>query len=527
MTAPLPINEKERLKALRRYAILDTPPEAAFDRLASLVTRLLNVPMATVTLVDEHRQWFKASCGMDQRETSREIAFCAHAILKDEMMIVPDASLDQRFAQNPLVTGPQGIRFYAGAPLKGFDGSNIGVLCAIDTKPREFSAEQQMILKDLAEITNSELHLRLASREKNQLAAAVTHMNAGVLVTDPHQPDHPIVFCNPAFSSITGYAYEEAMGRNCQFLYGPNSDPLVRKEIRQALEQQRPFHGLTLNYRKNGETFWCNSLISPVFDEKGELQNFVRLLGDVTERKSAEDALKQNYEKLKELEILRDNLTHMIVHDLRSPLTATMGFLALLEMHAAERQDEEGMGAIHGAQEGANQINSMITSLLDISRLEEGKMPLEINEFDLTEIAKTALAQTVALKGKKLLEFEGPDQPVRVRCDAMTVSRVIANLVGNAFKFSPKQSAVSVRISREEGLIRLSVTDAGPGIPREDYQRIFEKFGQLKGIRRVHSTGLGLTFCKLAIEAQGGKIGVESEVGHGSTFWFTLPPAIG
>jgi len=480
MVALLPINETERLKTLRRYAILDTPYETAFDRITSLVSRLLNVPIATVSLVDENRQWFKASCGLDQRETSRDIAFCSHAILNDEVMIVPDALLDHRFAKNPLVTGQPGIRFYAGAPLKGFDGSNIGVLCAIDTQPREFSPEQQALLKDLAEIANSELRLRLETLEKNQLAAAITHVNAGVVVTDPNQPGNPIVFCNPAFSSITGYSYEEAINRNCRFLQGPNSDTSVQEEIRQALKERRPFHGLVLNYRKNGEPFWNNLLISPIFDEHRQLLNFIGLQNDVTERKRAADAVSENFEKLKELEALRDSLTHMIIHDLRSPLSVTIGFLTLLERQAEGKLDENGIEAIHRAQSGANQINAMITSLLDVSRLEAGEMPLKIIECDLAKIAATALAHDLALKGASRLQLEWPEEPVYVRGDAMMISRVVTNLVGNAFKFSPPQSAVRVRVSREGGCPRLSVLDAGPGIPREDHERIFEKFGQLE-----------------------------------------------
>ena len=521
-----PSNEKERLKTLRRYAILDTPPEEAFDRITSLVGRLLGVPIATVTFVDEHRQWFKAARGLSQRETRREIAFCAHAILNDEMMIVPDARLDFRFAQNPLVTGPIGIRFYAGMPLKGVDGSNIGVLCAIDTKPREFTEEHKSILEDLAEIATSELRLRLATLEKNQLATAIAHVHAGVVVTDPTQADNPIVFCNPAFEEITGYCREEVMGRNCRFLQGPNSDPSVREEMRQAQNEQRSFRGLLLNYRKNGEAFWNDLIISPVFDKSGNLLNFIGLQDDVTERKQAVDALKENFDKLKELQDLRDSLTHMIIHDLRAPLSVTMGFLTFLKERAASKLDEIETEAIDRAQESAAQINAMITSLLDICRLESGEMPMDLKDFDIADIAITSLAHDLALMGPSRLQLELPEEPIRARGDAMLTNRVIANLVGNALKFSPKKSVVTVRATYDEGRARISVIDAGPGIPKEAHAEVFEKFGQLKATRRVHSSGLGLAFCKLAVEAQGGEIGIESEVGHGSTFWFTLPSAV-
>lgn len=523
--APLPPNEKQRLETLRRYAILDTPQEPAFNRVTSLVTRLLKVPMATVTLVDEHRQWFKAFCGLDQRETSRDIAFCSHAILSDEMLVIPDATKDPRFAENPLVTGPVGLRFYAGMPLKGFDGSNIGVLCAIDTRPRKFGPRRREILRDLAGVVNSELQLRLETLDKTRLATAIHHVKAGVVLTDAQHPDNPFVFCNPAYSAITGYAPEEVLGRTFGMLRGPGSDNEVYEEFRKAVAERRTFRGVSLCYHKSGTPFWNEILINPVFDASGQVISFVGIQHDVTERKRAEDELKASYERLKELETLRDNLTHMIIHDLRAPLSVVLGFLGLLEMGAATRNEEEEKEAIAKAQEGAHQINTMITSLLDISRLEAGKMPLQSAKSDLREIASLALDKELALLGPQRLQLEIPGEAVMVFCDREVVSRVITNLVGNSLKFSPPDSPVTVNICWNAEYAWFAVRDEGPGIPPESHRRIFEKFGQLKGTRHIHSTGLGLTFCRLAVEAHEGQIGVESEVGKGSTFWFTLPLA--
>ncbi|RYZ78061.1 MAG: GAF domain-containing protein, partial [Proteobacteria bacterium] len=143
MTAVTSQDEDVRLHILREYQILDTSPEIAFERLTSLAARIFKVPIALISLVDADRQWFKSCFGMDVRQTDRQLSFCAHAILSDEVMVVPDAATDPRFSNNALVTGPPHIRFYAGAPLKTSEGQNLGSLCVIDTKPREFSAEQQ------------------------------------------------------------------------------------------------------------------------------------------------------------------------------------------------------------------------------------------------------------------------------------------------------------------------------------------------------------------------------------------------
>jgi diguanylate cyclase (GGDEF)-like protein len=152
-----PEDEENRLRTLRSINILDTPAEERFDRLTRLAKRMFNVPIALVSLIDENRQWFKSRDGLDISETSREISFCAHAILNNEIFIIPDATKDARFADNPLVVDKPYIRFYAGCPLRYIDGSMLGSLCIIDTKPRTFSEEDYEAIKDLAELAEHEL----------------------------------------------------------------------------------------------------------------------------------------------------------------------------------------------------------------------------------------------------------------------------------------------------------------------------------------------------------------------------------
>ena len=152
--APLPADEDERLSALRALLLLDTPPEERFDRLARFVAEQLDVPIALLTLVDGQRQWFKARVGLDATETPRDISFCGHAIMKNDLFIVEDASRDPRFSDNPLVTGEPHIRFYAGAPLSAPGGHRIGTLCVIDTVPRTLGPVELSILEALRRLAN-------------------------------------------------------------------------------------------------------------------------------------------------------------------------------------------------------------------------------------------------------------------------------------------------------------------------------------------------------------------------------------
>lgn len=165
MLAPAqPANESQRINTLRSLHILDTPPEERFDRLTRLARRLFDVPIALVSLVDSNRQWFKSCSGMGVSETSREVSFCGHAILNDQLLMIPDAGSDERFADNPLVVGAPNIRFYAGCPLKVGDGSNVGTLCLIDTRPRTLDAEERGLFRDLASMAEQEIEaVRIAT----------------------------------------------------------------------------------------------------------------------------------------------------------------------------------------------------------------------------------------------------------------------------------------------------------------------------------------------------------------------------
>lgn len=187
MSGPNIDQEKKRLKVLWQYEVLDTVPEALFDDLTELAARICEAPIALISLVDEKRQWFKSKIGTSVNETSRDVSFCAHAIKQSELFIVPDATKDERFANNPLVTSDPKIRFYAGAPLITPDGYALGTLCIIDKVPRELRADQKHALTILARHVVSQLELRRRSREladvrreNSQAKSEVEKLQAGL-----------------------------------------------------------------------------------------------------------------------------------------------------------------------------------------------------------------------------------------------------------------------------------------------------------------------------------------------------------
>ena len=176
---PIPRDERQRLDALYRYDILDTPPEKTFDSITVLASHVCKTPVALLVLIDEGRQWFKAKVGVRLKETPREFAFCAHTIMQRALFIIPDATQDERFTTNPLVTsGPQ-YRFYAGAPLVTPDNRALGTLCVIDRVQRTLTAAQKKDLLALSRLTMTELELRRSLREERRMKKPVRSRRLG------------------------------------------------------------------------------------------------------------------------------------------------------------------------------------------------------------------------------------------------------------------------------------------------------------------------------------------------------------
>ena len=234
--------------------------------------------------------------------------------------------------------------------------------------------------------------------------------------------------------------------------------------------------------------------------------------------------LSERYERLQELQDLKDNLMHMIVHDLRSPLMGIVGNAQLLRLDGGPRGESE-TPYLDRIERSAQTVTDMITELEDVTRLEEGTMPLHETSVDVVEIVHEAVASLGTLGARRGLALDLPDEPVELSCDSELVRRVIANLLGNALEFTRREDQVRLTLSREPRQVRLEVQDHGPGIPVEYRDGVFAKFAQAEAYKQgtKYSSGLRLAFCKLAVEAHGGEIGVTSVVGQGSRIWFLIP----
>lgn len=280
-TPAIPINEPDRLATLHSYGILDTLPEKELDDLTLLAAEICGSPIALISLVDSDRQWFKAKVGLDTSETPRSISFCGHAIAEGKTFIVPDATQDHRFVDNPLVIQAPFIRFYAGAPLTTAEGYILGTLCVIDHQPKTLTAQQIQQLETLSRLVISQLELRLKNQSARLLAAIVESSDDAMITTTLQGI---ITSWNPAAVRLLGYSSTEAIGQSMAMLVPPdrlNEQTQIRIRLKQG---ERIEHFETVYRCKNGNQIEVSTTISPLKDQSGEVVGASTLMRDIRDR---------------------------------------------------------------------------------------------------------------------------------------------------------------------------------------------------------------------------------------------------
>jgi diguanylate cyclase (GGDEF)-like protein/PAS domain S-box-containing protein len=342
MRAPIIECEAKRLEALYEYQILDTDPETEFDDLTQLAARTCNTPIALVSLVDHDRQWFKSKVGLTVSETHRDLAFCAHTILQSDPFIIEDATLDSRFATNPLVTGEPYIRFYAGFPLVTPAGYRIGTLCVIDCVPRQLTVEQIVTLqvlshqvinhlelqrsyaeikgaiaRDISDRKQSEKALQQSLKESADIKFSLDQSSI-VAITNAQGT---ITYVNDKFCKISQYSEEELIGQNHRIISSSYHSKRFFQEMWKTISNGGVWQGEIKNRAKDGTFYWVDTTIVPFLDSAGKLYQYVAIRHDITERKLTETALQQSLKDLAGIKFSLDQSSIVAITDAQGTIT--------------------------------------------------------------------------------------------------------------------------------------------------------------------------------------------------------------
>ncbi|HEY1372950.1 MAG TPA: ATP-binding protein [Candidatus Binatia bacterium] len=332
---------------------------------------------------------------------------------------------------------------------------------------------------------------------------------------------HCILTWNAGAEAVFGYSKEEAIGRSLALLLPPDSDGEL-DDIRRRIEEKGVLRNLELQRRrKDGARIEVAAAVSPIRDRSGCVTGLLHLAKDVTDKKRYE-------ERLKQLDAMKSEFVSSVSHELRTPLTAIKGSVDnMLDGLTGALNEKQGR-YLTRIKSNTDRLSRLINDLLDLSAIEAGKIDLKRSRVALAPLARD-VAETlrpVAADKSIHLEVSAADATVTAWADRDKVIQVFMNLIGNALKFTPAEGKVTVAVERDgEGWAKVSINDTGPGIPTEEAQKIFDRFYQVAaaGRQKARGTGLGLSISKSLVEMHGGKIWMESQPGHGSTFSFTLP----
>jgi PAS domain S-box-containing protein len=385
------------------------------------------------------------------------------------------------------------------------------------------------IMRDITATKRRELQFAELAQRNAVLASTVASVTSGVVICDAVQDDQPIVFVNAAFTRITGYSASEAIGRNCRFLQGRDTDKEGIERMRRAVATGRAVTATVRNYRKDGRTFWNEINISPMRDEAGRLIHFVGILQDVTNRIRTEENLREAKNLAELANRAKSEFLASMSHDLRTPLNAIIGFSEVmqLEMFGPLGAVQYGSYAkdIH---ESGRHLLEIINDILDLSKIEAGRMELAPEPVDAGEVfdAVTRLVADRAQTNGVILRSALPEGLPKLLIDRRAILRVLVNLLTNAVKFTPKGGGVTISAAvTEPGWIAVDVADTGIGIAAKNLKRVLEPFVQAEDAqsRSQQGTGLGLPIAKGLVERSGGEFRLESELGRGTTVKLRLP----
>ncbi len=536
--------ETARLSVLHAYRVLDTPPEEEFDALTRLAAYIAGTPIALISLIDAQRQWFKSKVGISLPQTPRSQAFCHYTIQGQQTLEVPDAQLDERFLNNPLVTGEPNIRYYCGVPLRTPEGEALGSLCVIDRTPRQLDAGQQQALQTLAGEVMARLELGRKQQElqeqKGQLARSEEQYRAlfeeseGYLFT--HTLQGTIINGNRAAAQALGYSKAELIGQPIGQLLA-SLYPASLQVYLQQVGAGKPVTGVTKVVTAGGEQRYWQYRNFRSHSTSGE-PLVICSAQDVTDKEIAAKLLRRAKEELEQQVQVRtqelqksntalqqtqaelDVFLYRASHDLKGPLCSMEGLLQLAQMEEDPGQQRQYYPLM---QQTARKLNRVLQSLLSYTKNSHLSMLRERVHFEsMVAQVLDGLRDAKGFERVKVQTYYDVLSPFY--SDAERVSSVLRNVISNSITFQNYALAeplVNIWITCSTQEATIVVRDNGVGMGEAERAHLFGMF--TKSSAQSTGSGLGLFVTGEIIKKLGGHISLQSQQGHGTQVSVRIP----
>jgi PAS domain S-box-containing protein len=463
--------------------------------------------------------------------SAEEGSACGRALSRGAQVIIPDVAQDPAFASDLAAAREAGFRAVQSTPLLTSTGRPLGMLSTHFRQPRRFAARELRLTDLYARLASDALATQLLAHSLQEQARLIELAHDAILVRDLASV---VVQWNQGAVEMYGWTVEEARGQDAHTLLRTRF-PVSRQEVERALEQSGRWEGELVHTRRDGAQIVVESRQVLVRDDAGQPAAILEINREITERRQAEQALEQSNRELarSNTELARasrvkSEFLATMSHEIRTPMNGVIGMTGLLLDTELTPEQHEYAETVRSSGEA---LLAIINDILDFSKIEAGRLNLEVTDCDVRRTVEEVVdlfAGEARDKGLELASLASWDVPSVLRGDPGRLRQVLTNLVSNAVKFT-EHGDVVVRATLAEqtdeaALVRFAVTDTGIGMTPEERRQLFHPFSQADSstTRKYGGTGLGLAISKRLVELMGGEIGVESEAGKGSTFWFTV-----
>lgn len=500
--------EGDRINELMRYEILGTPAEAEFDDVVELAAHIAGTPMAYISFLDEVELWFKATFGFEAERVPRESTYCQFVVEEARPVAISDTSVEETYVPSSLDELGKQIRYYVGVPLRGRNGVVLGTLCTVDTRSREVPTTLVPMLEKLAAQVSAQLEVRRFNRmlleERDTFSTLFEAAPAPLILSEQGR----IVRSNFAFADLVTDADADSL-----------TGLSLRNFIDTVPDSPGPVIETVLTSMVGSETPVIVTLTRLHRDQR--VYDLVTLT-DISDRKEKERILKEQQTTAENANRIKDTFLSLVSHDLRSPLSGISTMLELLDRAGHTFSQEEWKEAIHDLREATAVLVEMINQLLNIHRLQSGRLEVAVEPVDVALVARqVVLSLGKQIKDKGLHVAIDIPGDFELSADIGLFREALFNLVSNAVKFCSRGGAITIG----NGVRSIYVEDDGTGVAEEDVDDLFRhevKTSRL-GTEGERGTGLGLPLVADIMDAHGGSITYDRSYLRGARFVLQFP----